>query len=127
MELQPYLGNKLLTDIKNNVVKALDDFDKQSDATKLKLATQNKMELEMYKQGTSHLISALDETAKELEDAEIKVVYYQKQYGEVDQEYVKRHSPQLMPTDEKQFAKKRLVKYVQKYENNNTNSTCNKK
>ena len=73
MELQPYLGNKLLTDIKNNAVKAIEVFNKQSDATKLQIATQNKMELEMYIQGTTHLTNALDETEKELEESEIKV------------------------------------------------------
>ena len=127
MELQPYLGNKLLTDIKNNVVKDIDVFNKQSDATKLQLATSNKMELEMYKQGTTHLIKAFDETAKELENAEIKVDYYQKQYGEVNQEYVKQYSMELIIPDQNVFAKKSLTKYMDNYDKEHADSNTNKK
>ncbi len=127
MELQPYLGNKLLTDIKNNAVKAIKVFNKQSDATKLQLATQNKMELEMYRQGTTHLINALDETAKELEESEIKVDYYQKQYGEVNQEYVKQYSMELIIPDQNAYAKKRLAKYMDNYDKEHADSNTNKK
>ncbi len=84
MALQTYLGNKAFTEIRANVIKVVEEFNKQNDATKLKLATQNKLELEMFKQGTAVIIDAFDETSKELEEAGNKNEYYKRQYGEVD-------------------------------------------
>ncbi len=76
MELQPYLGNSLLKQIKDEVMTDVNTFHKKNDATKLQLATNNKLELEIYKQASKHLINSLEDTRKELEESENLVNAY---------------------------------------------------
>ena len=127
MDLQVYLGNSLLKEIKNEVSGVVNDFSKQTQATKLKLADSNKFEAEAYKAGCKHLINALDQTGQELEASETLNKAYKEQYGEPNEEYIKKNTQIAVLDDNKSYAKKRLIKYIENCEKDKEKSKTAKK
>ena len=124
-ELPNYLGSQIISDIKSNICKDIKEFNKQSGATKLELANQNHFDLCLYKEGTKHLINALDDSAAEIDKLEEnnkildeEVTRFQKKYGEVNEDFIKKRQLNIVvKTEEKSHARKYLEKYVKKYEN----------
>ena len=129
MELEEYLGPKILDDVKFAIAENAKEFCKQTPSTKLALADQNNYTLSVYKEGVKHLINALDDVAAENELLENQnevlkeeVDRFQTKYGEVSQEFIdKQKSIAVVRNSEKSYAKKALTKYIQKYDNQQKN------
>ena len=124
MELKEYLGGEIIADIKQSISENVKDFYNQNPSTKLALADQNYYELSVYKEGTKHLYSALDDVGADNEILESENVILkeevdrlQNKYGETNQEFInKQKSLSVVRTSDKTHAKKALIKYIQKYE-----------
>src|SRR5271156_2626978 len=123
-ELQEYLGNNLMENIKQVAKTNTVEFINQSPSTKLQVANANKYELEIYKSGVYHLINALDDTAadneyleNQNENLKEEVDRLQSKYGEINQEYLQKQKQIIVKqTSEKSHAKRALEKYIKKYE-----------
>ena len=119
MTLQEYLGPKIFDDIRNKAVEDSSEFMKQTGSTKLALADNLKVENSMLKQGVHHLINVIDDAGAEIELLEKRNQYYQKTFGDINKEYLNKPELSVTKTADKSHAKRLLIKYVQKYENEN--------
>ena len=116
MELQEYLGNDLLHDIKVKAMENSKVFMGQNGETKLALANKLKMENEVLKEGVGHLINVIDTAGADIDLLEKRDKYYKDKYGEINEEYVKSGNLVVTRTTERQHAKKLLNRYVKQYE-----------
>jgi hypothetical protein len=124
MELQEYLGTDLINEIKTEAIAKAKELNKGNISTKAALAVELKLENEMLKGGLKHVINALDETGAELEVANKKEIYFKEKFGDVDKEFFDKHKPVAMLTENKSYARGRLVIYTKAY--NENKNECNK-
>ena len=130
MELQQYLGNTLMQDIKDEAIEKSTAFSKGNGTSKLELADQNKFQLEVYKSATKHLINVVDMVGAENEQKDNELDYYHNKFGDLDPEFVKSEKAVVVRTEEKLHAKRAFSRYMMDYEkekkNNEDNNNKNK-
>ncbi len=119
MELAEYLGNELVNDIKTEAVKKSQNFLKTTPATKLQLADEIKIDLEIKNQAICHLITALDNAGQNIEEKEKIIEEYKRKFGEIDLEFIKQNRAIILSKPKLSHAKKLLSKYVNDYNNKN--------
>ncbi len=122
MELQPYLGKKMMSTLVKNVEKEIDIFRQQSAATKLALATETKYALEVYREGSKVLVDILEYAGKKMETLETKVNALEDQYGKPDDEYIRKHTPVKVNDSGKPYAKRLAINYINQYCQNDYDS-----
>lgn len=114
MALTPYLGERIVNDIKIEAIERSKEFMEKNPATKLALVDQTKLELEMYKVGTRHIINALDDSEARVKELEKHIDYYKNSFCEVDKNFVERGGLEVVRTDDRIHAKRSLSRYIQK-------------